>query len=466
VAGLLLHLVCAVCHAELPAEIEKVLARHKIPADAVSLMVQAVDEDTPRLALNVDVPRNPASTEKLVTTWVALDLLGPTHVWPTSVYALGPVKDGVLEGDLLIKGTGDPYFVLEDLWAMLGQLRRSGIHHITGDLLIDDSLFADEGEDPAAFDGQGDRLYNVLPNAWLVNFKSIDFAFDVDRRSGRLAISTIPALANLEVVNHVKLTDEPCRGNALQIVMRRPDPADMSRVEFAGRMPASCRHFQLPRSIMTPGAYAYGAFRTVWAQWGGTIDGSYRRAVAPPGATPRLTWESRHLAEVIRPLNKWSNNVMARMLLLAIGGTRFPPPLTRAHGQTALIEHLASRGFDTTGLVIENGSGLSRHSRITARFMVDLLRRAWAEPTMPEFMASLSIVGKDGTTRRRLRDGPEAARMHLKTGSLANVSAVSGYVHAAGGKTFAVCVFTNYRNANYGIGTAVQDALLRWAFHQ
>ena len=231
-------------------------------------------------------------------------------------------------------------------------------------------------------------------------------------------------------------------------------------------MPARCDRFQTSRAIMTPAAYTYGAFKALWQQWGGTLKGGFRVETKPPTARALLTWQSRPLAEIIRPLNKWSNNLMARMLLFTIGARDNPPPVTRAQGEAALLKHLQSRGLDVTGVVIDNGSGLSRTTRVTSRFMTALLRQAWRSPSMPEFMASLSIAGIDGTTRRRFRGGPERGRMHLKTGSLQNVSSVTGYVHAQNGKTYAVNVMVNYANANYGIGTELQNAVLAWVYKQ
>jgi len=449
----------------LPARIAKVLGAHKVPLDAVSVLVQAVDEASPRLAVNIDVPRNPASTVKLVTTWVALDLLGPTHTWATRLYALGPIEKGVLRGDLLIKGSGDPYILLEDMWKMLGELRRLGVREITGDLVLDNSLFDVIESDPAAFDGAGFRLYNVLPSALMVNFKAINFMFNTDA-AGKLRISTQPPLENLKITNHIKLVGGECRRKGPKIVMASAAPETPDHVVFSGEMPRSCRHYQIPRSAMTAQSYTFGVFKLLWAQWGGTIGGSFREAPLTSKCRPLLTWRSDTLAEIVRPLNKWSNNLMTRMLLYAIGETRYPTPITRAEGANALRAHLESRGLDTSQLIIDNGSGLSRDTRVTSRFMASLLRHAWFEPTMPEFVASLAIAGIDGTARKRFRGAKQSGRMHLKTGSIHAVSAVGGYVHTAGGRTFLVSVLANRRGINYGVGTEIQNAVLAWTFEQ
>ncbi|CAN0452247.1 unnamed protein product, partial [Phaeothamnion confervicola] len=247
-------------------------------------------------------------------------------------------------------------------------------------------------------------------------FKSIDFVFNASPSTGKVNITTVPVLANLDIVNHIKLTNGPCQGNNLTAALH-PLAAGaamgVEQIEFGGQMPARCDRFQTSRAIMTPAAYTYGAFKALWQQWGGTLTGGFRVEAKPPKARALLTWQSRPLAEIIRPLNKWSNNLMARMLLFTIGTRDNPPPVTRAQGEAALLKHLQSRGLDVSGVLIDNGSGLSRTTRVTSRFMTALLRQAWRSPSMPEFMASLSIAGIDGTTRRRFRGGPERGSMHL-----------------------------------------------------
>lgn len=452
--------------AQLPERIERVVRGHKLPLPAVSLLVHEIGADAPLLALNLDEPRNPASAVKLVTTWTALDLLGPTHTWPTRVWALGPVENGVLKGDLLIKGYGDPYLVLEDFWKLVGEIRATGIREIEGRLLLDDTHFVADQATSGDFDRQPWRLYNTLPNALLVNFQSVDFVFRPDAATSTLGIETRPALPNLQVTDRVRLRSGACRGKAVSLIMDVPDPATADHVVFSGKLPYACRRYKLARSLMTPGAYAHGAFRMLWEQWGGAGATDYARAVAPAGERPLLTWRSRHLAEIIRPLNKWSNNVMTRMLLYSIAETRHDPPVSREQGSAVLLEHLASRGLDTTGIVIDNGSGLSRDTRVTARFMGDLLQLAWSQPTMPEFVASMAIAGKDGTMRKRFRGRAEAGNMHVKTGRLDGVAAVAGYVHAKSGKTYVVCMLVNHRNVHWGPGIELMEAVLAWAFRQ
>ena len=453
-------------HAALPAPLDRILRAHNLPESAVSVLVQKADARQPVLALNIDAPRNPASTIKLVTTYAALEILGPTHRWRTEAYALGPVVGGVLDGDLLLKGYGDPYLVEEEMWKFAGELRRRGLQRITGRLLIDDSHYAPVTRDAGAFDGQPLRLYNVQPNALMVNFKAFTFTFAPRADGGGVLIRSNPALPNLEIVNQLKLVRSKCRGVLSAVRMATPDPTHPNRIVFSGNYPTGCGEQSLPRTAMDPASYAYGLFKAVWQQWGGTLDGGVAAGVKPAGARPYATWYSPPLAELIRPLNKWSNNVMADAMLYGLAAESFPPPLAPAQGAAVIKAWLAKAGIADEGFFMENGSGLSRVTRISARTMTGVLLHAWKSPFMPEYLASLSLAGLDGTMRNRFRHAPEAGRMHLKTGHLNDVAAVAGYVLSASGETYVVTLLVNHSTANHGGGGALINALLRWTYER
>ena len=203
----------AVARADLPPDIERVLTAHKIPASEVSVLVEAVDADAPILSHLATESRSPASVMKTITTWSALELLGPTFVWQTEVYMLGTFDGRKLDGSLALKGYGDPYLVEEEVWKLVHALRRSGLEQIGGDLVLDDSYFDVSGEpDPGAFDGQPYRTYNVVPSALMMNFKAVTFQFLVDPEHNRVRVVTDPTLDNLTVRNKIDLVDGACGG--------------------------------------------------------------------------------------------------------------------------------------------------------------------------------------------------------------------------------------------------------------
>ena len=450
----------------LPAEVTAQLTAHKIPTSAVSIVVREIGKDKDLITLNAEQPRNPASTLKLVTTFIALDVLGPQHRWKTEFYTDTPIDKGVLNGNLYVKGYGDPFLVVEDFWKILGELKDTGLTVINGDLIVDDNYFNVPPIDPGAFDGEPLRLYNVQPAATLLNFKAFSFTFSPHRDGKQVVIDVEPDISGLRIVNRIKQKNARCSGYLRGIKMQPSLTGDPNEIIFSGTFPNRCRRYSLKRTAMDSPSYARGMFEKYWAHWGGTITGGVKSDPVPETLNPLLVTTSRPLVDIIRPLNKWSNNVMARLLVYALASEKYSPPLSREQGVEVMLEYLQTQQIDTQGIVIDNGSGLSRTSRLSANFMTALLHHAHKHPLMPEYISSLSLNGVDGTTRRRFRGGQEMARMHLKTGRLDGVAAIAGYVLAESGKTYSVTMLGNYSNIHHGAGIAIQNALLAWVYRQ
>ena len=446
--------------AQIPVAGQRVLTTRNIPDTALGLWIQEVGEDTPLATHGAERALNPASVVKLVTTWVALEALGPAYTWKTEVYTNGTFADGVLDGDLILKGYGDPYLTTEAFWRMLGALRRANVKEITRDLVIDDSHFVVPPENPGAFDRQPFRSYNVVPNALLINFKTVRLEFHAGGDDVRIAVD--PPLSNLSIRNRLRLAEGRCRGYQAGISFDIPDRQTLSRVVLSGSFPAACAPYSLSRSVLRHDTYAFGLFKTLWAQQGGRFNGRVRKDLAPSDAEPILTAHSRPLGEIIRSINKYSNNVMTRQLLYTLAVEAFGPPATPEQGRRAITEHLQQRGIDTEGLVIDNGAGLSRQTRLTAKTLAEVLLQASASPYMAEYVASLSLPGLDGTTRRRFRERPQAGLMHLKTGRIDHVAAIAGFVQGRSGRRFVVVAVLNHAEVHRGPGQEFQDALLTW----
>lgn len=464
VAGLLLASGAAVAEpGGLPPTLKRTLDRFDLGRDGLSVYVADLETGRSIIDYRANVPRNPASAMKLVTTYASLDALTPGHTWETEVFALGEIgADGVLAGDLGLRGGGDPYLVESALWKLLMELRRRGLRHIDGDIIIDNGRFDLPEIDPGAFDGEPLRAYNVGPDAMLVNFKVVQFWFEPEPDTRSVRVTTLPELPNLEVVNDLRLVSGRCRGYLRGIEIDAEPDGD--RVRFHGAFPDGCRQYSLGRSLLSHDDYAYGLIRQTWERLGGTITGGVRRAGIDEEAEPLLTWPSRSYGEVIRLINKHSNNVMTRQVFLTLGAHYFGEPASPEKARAAVARWLEDRGLDFPDFYIDNGSGLSRDARITARSLAELLDHAWRSPFMPEFLSSLSLAGTDGTFRRRLRRGPLAGRAHLKTGRLDDVSAMAGYLMANDGRRYIVVTLHNARGVHRGGGEAVQDALLRWLY--
>ena len=414
----------------------------------------------PLLSVHVGQPMNPASTMKLVTTYAALELLGPAYTWKTIAASSAPQVGATLEGDLVLRGAGDPKLVYESFWLMLRQLRARGIQNLRGDVLLDRTLFEPGAHDPGAFDNEPLRPYNVGPDALLVNFKAIALRFIPDETRREVRVTMEPPLADV-AIDTVAYADGACGDWKARLAA---DFSRRDRIAFGGAFPGACGDQSWNVALLDHRQYVGALFRKLWSELGGTFQGNVRDGSIPPDARVLAERESPSLAEVVRDINKFSNNVMARELFLSLAAEVLRIPANPQRAERVIRSFYESKGIAMPELVLENGSGLSRRERISAQSMARLLQAAWASPVMPEFVSSLSLVGYDGTMRRRLNQKSVAGQAHIKTGTLNDALAVAGYVLAASGKRYVVVGFVNHVNA--GAAQAAQDALLQWVFER
>jgi D-alanyl-D-alanine carboxypeptidase/D-alanyl-D-alanine-endopeptidase (penicillin-binding protein 4) len=439
----------------LPAAVDQALRQAQIPDSAIAVVVQPVGSGRSRLSLNATQPMNPASVFKLVTTGAALDLLGPGFSWSTPVWLRGPLRQGRLEGDLVIQGSGDPTLVVERVWLLLRRLRQLGLQEIGGDIVLDRSAFADTAESPADFDGEPLKPYNVRPDALLLNLKAVRYTLLPDAAQDIARIGAEPALAGVQVDTQVPLAKGECGDWRGQLGARFDDP---HHVRFAGSYPLACGERGWPVAWVEPAAYNARLLQAMWQELGGRLVGSVRDGVAPRDMPPTLTASSPPLAEVVRDINKFSNNVMAQQLFLTLGlqrqGSGTPPA-----GREVLRQWLLLRfGADAAaGVVIDNGSGLSRETRISAALLAQLLLAAEASPLMPELLASLPLAGIDGTLQRV---NGATGQAHLKTGSLRDVVALAGEVMGRSGQRYVLVALVNHPKAQ--AARPALEALLQW----
>jgi D-alanyl-D-alanine carboxypeptidase/D-alanyl-D-alanine-endopeptidase (penicillin-binding protein 4) len=472
----LLALCClAGAHAApLPAAVTQELRKAGIPRSGIAVEVIEVGKRAPLISINARRAMNPASTMKLLTTYAALDLLGPAYTWKTEAWIAGELKDGVLEGDLILKGYGDPKFTIEQFWLWLSELRARGLREIRGDLVLDRSHFDLPAHDPAEFDNDPVRAYNVGPDALLLNFNTLRLRY-------------MPDGANLKVVSETPLDGITLQNqlapNGMNVNCDNWDdlfsvqPSGDS-VVLQGDYPVGCGEREQNLSVMPHTRYVESAFRAVWQELGGTLQGRQRDGVVSDTAKLFSTHRSEPLSAVIRDINKFSNNVMARQLFLTLGEAgpvlEQPAPAVEMEITESFSTHplsiersvfvmqawLAGNRLDFNELVLENGAGLSRMERISAAHMARLLQHAAGHPLYPELQSSLPILGVDGSVRSRLKESAAASHAHLKTGTLEGVKTIAGYVRSQKGKEWIVVFFINHPCARQG--QPAQDALIEW----
>lgn len=412
---------------------------------------------------------SPASTAKLVTTLSALELLGPDYRWRTRFLApAAPSAKGEVSA-LYLAGGGDPAFDANALREEARRLRRIGIRKIAGDLIVDRTAFRPAPGDPGDFDGRPDRPYNQLPDAALVNARSLIFDLVPDPASGRARVFYEPELEGVAVQATVPLAKGPCGDWRETLAYGVSGQGSAVSVRFGGPLAESCGEKVLSVMPMPADEYLGRLFARIWREEGGEWTGRAREGKVPEDAVLLAERRSIPLSEAIVRINKWSNNQMARHVFLSLGSLLdgksrdgVPQGVTEEDARARIASWLTEKGISARSISLENGSGLSRRTRVTARAMTQLLAAGWVSPYMPEFAASLPIAGIDGTMRRRKSSEGKA---HIKTGYLADARAAGGYIEADSGRRYAVFACVEGEESGPG-ATRFIDRLIEWARRQ
>ena len=444
----------------LPSSISQTLKRHGIPVSDVSIEIRDIESNQSILSVNSNVYRNPASVIKLLTTLAAIELLGPQHQWETRYYVDGKIRDDMLVGNLILRGGGDPFLTVDRLWSHVVTLRGLGIRNITGNLIIDNTLYDIPKHDRSAFDGAPNRLYNVGPDAALVNFSANHLV--IQPLAGRISVRNAPPLEGMNLISQLKPKPGKCRYKTRGWSYRVEQNMDNIEVRFEGAYSTNCGVYSISRSLLPNNEYTYRLFKRLWIQSGGTLGGPYRVAPLPENSQLLSSHSSVPLADLITSINKYSNNVMARMLFLNLDAENEDDRATLSGARDKLANWLLSNNIEIPDLYVDNGSGLSRATRITSKGIAELLDLAWQSLYRPEFLSSLPLVGLDGTMKKRLTNSSLAGRARIKTGSVKGVRSMAGYIVASDNRTYSVTVLIQSNNVTFQNGNQVQDAVLEW----
>lgn len=442
----------------LTPNVEKALKASKLQNNALSLVMIPLNGPGTPTIFNADVSVNPASTMKLVTTYAALEMLGPNYQWKTEFYTDGTLNGGILHGNLYLKGGGDPKLNMEKLWLLMRDLRANGVQQVTGDLILDRSFFNQPQLPEFNDDGNDEnKPFLVKPDALMVNLKALRFVARND--SGRVLVSVEPPIASIRIDNQVKaINGKQCTGGVRYNPVTQADGS--VTVTVAGQLADGCSS-QTYLSLLDHATYTAGAVRAIWQELGGSIQGKDRQGAVPKDAKVLARAFSPDLAEIIRDINKYSNNTMAQQLFLSLGA-KFRNDADgddAKAGQRVVRQWLAKKGITAPHLVMENGSGLSRAERVSAREMASMLQAAWRSPYSAEFESSLPIAGMDGTMRKRLKTTAMRGEAHVKTGTLNTVRAIAGFSRDNNGNTWAVVAILNDK-APFGASSVLDQVLL------
>ncbi len=427
--------------ARLKQAIDAVLAGSDVTQGKVGIYAVDVATGQELYSRGADLALNPASNSKLITSAAALDTFGPYHTFETDLMADGVGDDGTIKGSLYVKASGDAFLLYEDFMGWAGQLRQQGVKKIDGDLVIDDTLFAGAYLPPAYGQKNEDASYRAPIGAFSVNFNAVSVVVDPGKKPGdKPHIRMVPPNDHVKIVNQATTY----AGRRRYIHVASQTDGDGTKLVITGRIgdKATTFHSRRKRIDNPPlfaGAVLANALKTVGIELTGTV----KKGKTPDGEQVLVVHHSQPLSYIILAMNKWSNNFMAELLLRDMGAAETTPSTWDAARKHVLAFLKDKVGLDTTTVTYHNGSGLYDANRVSPRQFVKVLRYMSKHKWAPEYMSSLSIAGDDGTLERRLQDDATHEKVRAKTGTLNNVSALSGYLHTKSGRLVAFSILFN-----------------------
>lgn len=425
--------------ARLIHSLDTLLRTEPLASSRVGLQVLSLDSGKTLYSHNVSELLNPASNVKLVTAAAALHKLGPEYRFPTEFWCSGQRASSC--GTLYIKGHGDPMLYTERVYGIANQLLALGLAQVS-DIVVDDTWFDEFRGGPGWDQENVDRPYLAPAGALSINHNAVAIhilpASTVNRAP---QIRTNPASAFFRIENNLRSVT--ARSRRYLVPSSIPD-GNHQRIRVTGRLPVGSEPLVFYRKIDNPPFYAGETFKTILQERGIAVKGRVRLGVTPDDASLLYTAWSPSLAEVVRELNKYSNNFIAEQLIKTLGAEFRGAPGSWEKGISVVEEVLAEMGIMRGSYVMKNGSGLNDINRFSAAQLAHLLKVVWERASyFPEFAASLGIAAKDGTLRSRL-DGTQAqGLLRGKTGTLQNVSALSGYVRSPRNERLAYVILVN-----------------------
>ncbi|MFW5967214.1 MAG: D-alanyl-D-alanine carboxypeptidase/D-alanyl-D-alanine-endopeptidase [Persicimonas sp.] len=420
-------------------EIDKILAGSDVTEGTVGIHVEELETGRVYYTQNGDTPMNPASNVKLMTSAAALDTFGPQHTFGTELLAEAIGDDGTVDGALYVRGDGEAFLLYEDVLEWAGKLRQKGVRRIAGDIVIDDGVF-DRAYLPPGFDQKDeDASYRSPIGAVSVNFNAVTAVVEPGSGPGE------PARCRLEPPNeHVELVNEAStvHGPGHEIQVRSEPTDDGTRLVVSGKIGHNAGPFEAKKRIDNPPQFAGAVFADALELVGIEHDGQIRTGETPEDIETLVSHDSHPLSWVVMAMNKWSNNFMAEQLLRALG-VDDDEPSTWDTSREALDDFLEKAELDTEKVTIQNGSGLYDGNLVSPRDFVALLQFMHRHTNAPEFKSSLAIAGVDGTLEDRLTSSHTAGNVRAKTGTLNEVSSLSGYLTTRGGHDLAFSILIN-----------------------
>jgi D-alanyl-D-alanine carboxypeptidase/D-alanyl-D-alanine-endopeptidase (penicillin-binding protein 4) len=455
----LIVLFSGLFYASMTETVTEMIAKNKIDRGRVSVLIKEITTDRDLVSINPNTSRKPASVMKLLTTYSALLEFGGGFRWPTKFYYNGRYRKGVIQGDLIIKGYGDPTLSSRDLPSIVKRLRAVGIKKITGDIIIDRTFFDTPERISSGFDKNRFSEYNAMPDALMFNDHLCKVV--VKPNGGRIDVRKSIDDKSYDIENRLVASSQSCKGNRSWPRVNINMDGSRSLMIFSGSISLSCSQRTIRKVVTQPYKSFYYDLKSKMVHAGIKFHGTLHLAKVPSGARPLFTHYSKPLLQIIAKTNKKSNNMYARHIMLLLGAKRYGVPATKAKGEKAIKQMLGQLNIiHSSADRIDNGCGLSRTSRLSARTLSNLLSSAQKKYNT-SWRQALSIAGVDGTIKRRFAHSIAKKRAWMKTGTLNDAKNIAGYVRSKSSKKLYSLVVL-YNGREKWKGSTLQNQIINW----
>jgi len=438
---------------------DALIKKHQVPESKLSILLEDSESGERLININPNASRSPGSVAKLFTAFAALDLLGAGHQWKTDVFIEGKINDQGAVDHLVIRGGGDPSFSVEDLESLILKIRAKGIREIRDDIYFDLSFFRQRKKSTAQFDQSPLRPYNTMHSSLIVNSNRLDLLFNLNDETGKPDVTPLFLPAGVKIENNLSVGSGNCRDFRSQVTFDEKFRNQTLTILINGVYPAQCKSLDHDLAITRTEHYFYGVFKKIWLDSGGIINGYYKKKNKSNKHVLIAEVFSDDLSSALKLMIKDSDNLTSRNIFLSL------PKLSKRkelrNSRKILYQIMKENDVDWHFRnMIDNGSGLSRETRIKAKSVMSLIQKIDQGAKFSSIKPMLPISGVDGTLKNIYQSKSLRGQLRLKTGTLNGVRCLAGFITTKSGKEYRfVFMHNNYDAHDYELRSFTTELL-------
>ena len=433
------------------ASVDALIKKHQIPENKLSIILEDSESGERLISINPSTTRSPGSVTKIFTAFAALDLLGEAYQWRTDAFIEKENNNKEIVDHLLIRGGGDPSFSLKDLEKLILNIRAKGIREIRDDIYFDQTFFRQRKKSTAKFDKSPLRPYNTMHSSLIVNSNKIDLSFNLNEQTGKPDITPLFLPIGIEIENNLSVGSGKCKDFRSQVTFDEKFRKQTLTILINGVYPAQCKNLDHDLAITRTEHYFFGVFKKLWLNSGGTINGYYKKKNKSNKHVLVAHVFSEELSTALEMMLKESDNLTARNIFLSL--PEFSKRKELRNSRKLLYGSMKENNiYWHFRNIIDNGSGLSRVTRIKAESVMSLIQEIDQGTKFSSIKSMLPISGVDGTLKNIYQSKLLRGQLRLKTGTLNGVRCLAGFITTKSGNEYRfVFMHNNYDEYDYDL---------------